>query len=477
MKLPKVLYIIMFVLLVAALACSFGGGDDADDSQNEPEREEVDTDTPEPVEEPTDTPEPAVEEPTEAPVVEEPVEEPEVTGDFYVSNITLYEDDYGDLIVCGLLLNNLDMAVDYIDLDVTVYDAAGNSIYQDTTYTDLVMLASGAESPFSLDTYEELPDASYAEVVVSDYWDNTYDEAVEVVIDNSHVVVDDFMGTYIIGEVYNPNDFPVYLSGLTVAVFWDDGTMKSDAINGALLNYLPAGVYAPFRIELWDVGEEIYDADAYQMFYYDARKTDPVDYNITLNGDPWLYVDYYDGFHMAGEIGNEDEVQLQPYLVGALYDENGMIIDAAEIGIPYPVVPGYLAPFDFTYWGPMDLDPAYFDEIGTYEIFVDYYSTWTSSYEVVDLENFTFTSELQDDGIYVSGTVINDLGVEISSPVVVSYVIDLETDLVFATNYTWIWDDLADGAEVPFELTIYTHSGIDPDNIEIYTFITAEIYE
>ena len=87
MRISKILYVILAVLLIATLACNFITGQGRDDSINDWEQEEVEEDSPETDEEPTLAPEVVeveqeepveeieIEEPTEAPQIEEPVQE------------------------------------------------------------------------------------------------------------------------------------------------------------------------------------------------------------------------------------------------------------------------------------------------------------------------------------------------------------------------------------------------------------------
>ena len=228
---------------------------------------------------------------------------------------------------------------------------------------------------------------------------------------------------------------------------------------------------------MWDVFEEVFDPDASLWFFYDARQTDPIAFDISITDAPWMYFDYYGGFHMAGEAYNAEDVPLKPYLVGVLYDAEGNILDVAKDTVPVYILPEGIAPFDLTFWGPVEMEEGMFDPTTEWFIYVDYYWTWESYNESVFLNNFTFEAVQDDYGISVTGNVINDSGFDLENVIVVVSVVENATDLLFFTANTWLYDDLLDASNVDFEVDVYSDLSINPDEYTVYLMIVGDVIE
>lgn len=432
------------------------------------------TNTPVP---PTNTPEPTAvptEVPTEAPadVPTEAAGEP--TGDIIaIDQVHGFYDLYDTLNVVGLVTNNTSRAIDNIEVEVEIFDAAGASLYKETTYVDLYTIAPGESTPFSLYVFDDIPNAdNFVATVVGNSVTDLERATVDVA--NSVMTIDDDGSVHLTGELVNNTDQPVLINSLAGAVFNANGEIIISESYNVMIRYLDPGDSGPFRVTITGPKDGTADLTDYKI-YIDAEVTNAVTpFNVTVS-DAINYSDDYDDLHLVGQVVNNGDLTLNVYLVAGLYDAEGNVIDAASLTLPFTALkPGEMSPYDFDFWGAVNNTSGLLDKATEYSVQVDAWWTYETSTEMFDLttanDNFTFDSF----GGTLTGQVVNNSGGPIGSATVVVYFVSKETGLVVGMGDTYVYEEIADGASLEYTLYLYPEAGFDLSTVDYFIIVKGQ---
>ena len=426
---------------------------------------------------PTATPEPTLA-PTEAPT--EGSSEPEPTESSTTSDNTIqiaqvhgYYDLYDTLNIVGLVTNNTERAIDNVEIEVEVFDANDASLYAETVYIDLYTLARGETSPFSLAVYEDLPEAdNFVATVVGNSSADVNRATLDV--ENTLLTIDDDGLVHVTGELFNNTAQPIEISALAGAVFDSTGALILAESYNTTIRYLDPGDSGPFRITMTGPNSGSDTITDFEI-YVDAEFTDPIDaLGITI-GDATNYKDSLDYFHLVGEATNNGTKTYNIRLVAGIYDSEGKVVDAAYIDLPInALAPGETSPYDFDYWGPLNTSSSLFDAAETYSIQVDAYWTWETDTELIDLTTQNDTNTFDDFGATFTGEVVNGSGGPIASAIVVVYLVDKQSNVVVATDYTYLYEEIADGKTLEYTIYLDPEVDFDPDSAEYYIIVKGQ---
>jgi hypothetical protein len=330
----------------------------------------------------------------------------------------------------------------------------------------LYNLAPEESSTFSLSIYEDLPEADN---IVAAIVGNSVAELqrLNLTVTNMSLIVDDSGDFHLVGELLNETDFPVIINGLAGATFDSQGEILTANSYSALTRYLDPGESTPFRITMIGPSEGAADVADYQLYLdVEASEEEPV-FALAFS-DAYAYLDTIGGFHLVGEVTNEEELGLNLRLVAGIYDEDGAVLDAASLDLPVSsLLPGESIPYDFDFWGPMSYQTGLFDErADQYSIQVDPYWSWESDAEIVTLSTKDDTQEFRDYVAEFRGTVVNDSDGLVSSVVVLLVVRDSTSGEVIATDYDILFDELAAGESAMYTIYLDTPTDFDPNTAE-----------
>ncbi len=412
--------------------------------------------------------------PTEAPV-ESPTEEATGSSDpiIAIDQVHGFFDIYDTLNVVGLVTNNTDRAVDNVEIEVEVFDASDVSLYTETVYIDLYALAPGETSPFSLYIFDDLPSAdNFVATVVGNSVTDLERATVDVA--NSVMTLDDDGNIHLTGELVNNTDQPVNVSSLAGAVFNANGDLMVSESYNVTIRYLDPGQSGPFRITMTGPDSGTADITDYQV-YIDAEITDPIDpINLTIS-DAVNYLDGFDNLHLVGQLTNDTDKVWSAYLVAGLYDANGMVIDAASLTLPINALkPGEFSPYDFDFWGPTDSTAGLMDAATEYTVQIDAYWTWETSTELLDMTTANDVNEFDDFGGTFTGQVVNNTGGPIDAMTIVVYLVDKESGVIVATDYTYLYEEIADGGTLDYTVYLDPEDGFDINTAEYYIIVKGE---
>ncbi|MCA9921002.1 MAG: FxLYD domain-containing protein, partial [Anaerolineales bacterium] len=337
-------------------------------------------------------------------------ETPAADGELTVTALRGYEDIFGNLHVVGLLTNQSARAVDGVEVEIDVLDAAGNSLYTEIAWMSLYKIGPGETSPFRLAIYDDLSgvDSFTANIV-----GQSVAEFERATIEVRGVVrtIDDDGNVHITGEMVNNGSEPAAINNVAAATFDGAGEIVTADSSIVKIGYLEPGESGPFRVFMYgpaDGTDNIVD----HAVYVDAITTSPeTAWAITFSEENRVYIDRYDDVHLVGEVTNGSEENLDIRLLAAFYDADGNVLDADTFSMPLDLAPGDSLPFDIVGgWAPLEHTTGLPDRVAGYSIRWDPYWTWTSSEITVDLTTSDDTQELDDGKATFTGQIVNSSG-------------------------------------------------------------------
>jgi hypothetical protein len=317
MKNKKTIYFFIPLLLLLTISCTCGAPK-LSNLMSENELKDIVGDVESELEIPavTSSEEPAVDTENSEPVMENNT----TGGDIEVVLTTHFKYDSWTTIV-GLMRNNTNTAVSSVDMSVILYDVDGKIIATESVYPLLSMIPSGETIPFNASSDSWGDFASY-EFVLDDYYETDQELVSDVSIVNEHIEYGDY-STTIIGEVQNNSDQTVTWVNVA-AVAYDENGILLDTMNAyVMLDMIPAGDKAPFRMYFnnnWD------NIGNYDLFLQASPTVDSipdltvVDYEVSED-------DYSTTF--SGTVKNNSGVDLSyAQIVASFYDASGQIVAA-----------------------------------------------------------------------------------------------------------------------------------------------------
>jgi hypothetical protein len=470
MKITRSHFLVIFVLTLAlaTFACSALSSEEPT-LPPPPTLEVIPTEPP-----PTSPPEPTATQPEPTPPPAKPTEPIEEEG-IYVNTVSGFYDSNDNLVVVGLVTNNTDRAVDYVELEIEALDTNEAVIYTDTTYADVNSLAPGETSSFSMNTYEDLATADQVTAIVIANGATELDRA-ELEVRGVRVAVDDWGYGYLTGELVNNTGEAVLLNSLAGA-FWDvnDELITADSYSVSM-RYFDPGAIGPFRINLdWPKDESIEEV-TYSM-YIDAEFTDPEDFlPLTISDTFNVYTDYWDSLHLVGDITNEGDEHWSVSLIAGIYNAEGDVLDAAEVSLDVSQLPpGEMLPFDFDWWGPIGGVEGMVDEAVRFVVQVERYWTWTTETRYKSIGTEDDAVDFDGSEYTFTGQLVNDTDGTLEGTIVLIYLVDNATDQVLAMGSDWEYDEMAVGSKLAYEISIDVEDGFDDSNVTMVTISLGEL--
>ncbi len=391
---------------------------------------------------------------------------PDLTNDLKVTSVRGYITHQGSLEVVGLVNNQSDIGVSFVQLEVEGFDSAGNSLFKENAFAIMEYLAPGEASPFMLYIADgSLPVQDYHVAVVGYHPDVI--ERATVNIAHERMVIDDHGDIFIVGSLINQNDFPVIVNSLGVATFDSVGQIITANAHSVLMRYLAPGQVGFFRV-MMNGPRDGTSQISRSVVYIDAQRSEPqpeIPFTIVASRD---YLDTFGSFHLVGEVTNRSESHYKVNLLAAIYDSNGEVIDASDLGLPFAVIaPGESVPFDFSHWGPLNTKEGLLVTAEHFVVYIDYYWTWIPTSEVIELPLEDQREDFGDDEATFSGKVVNNAGSPLSSATIVVALKDIQENKIMATNYDFIYEEMLVGAAYDYIVTIPLWEGFERNALQV----------
>ena len=409
------------------------------------------------------------------PVVVE-TETPTPKNELAIDMVHGYQDAYGSWIVVGLVTNYTDRDADSIEVEVSILDADGNSLYTDAAWVMLYKLAPGETTPFRMSVSDDLVgvESFQAEIVGKS---TAEIERPEIEVRGVVMITDDSGNVHISGEIVNTGDEPAEIDDVAAATFDENGQIVTADASSVYISYLDPGESGPFRVFAYGPAEgveNITDKD----IYINANVTEPLEDIPLAFGEHHAYLDQWDTVHLIGEIENKGEEPLSVIMVGAFYDEDGNVLDAESYSLPVDLAPGEMLPFDMnTGWIALENKTGMMERVSRYRIIWDAGWTWVSSETTIDIKTANDEQEFVDEGITFTGQIVNNSGKILDKAVVIISVRDKDTGELIATDYSSVYDDMDPGGKADYYVRIEfpADSGYDESNVDYVIIVKGEL--
>lgn len=389
------------------------------------------------------------------------------SGIITILNTSSYDDGYGTFFVIGELRNDGAVALQNIQLRITIRDFEGKSILVDpfsniieselfNPYLDMLFPGQVSGFEYSLEAQAGTP-ASYE----ISYFASEISSAVpgNVEVENAQFLNDTYGFSYIVGELVNREVFPIQIVGLAGAVLDTDGKPISSNNTLHMVKYLAAaGSHngrdrVPFMISMYGS----FAPNTSWTTYITAIKSDfipeaPVALQVTNE-----YLDTYGYYHLIGTIQNKGTEQISFYIQGGLYDSGGRVLDANYYALPINLDPNATQPFDMVYWNLVNRNDELQTRIASHTVQIDPAWVKSTSYEHYTLEVSDISEEKEENGIWrFHGSVINDCGKPLAYEVVFISITDDRSRLVATSQQTLYPEDqvIAAGVSTAFDMEI-----------------------
>lgn len=406
-----------------------------------------------------------------------------------VTNIHGYQDADGFFSyyhIVGSVQNGADTAVNNIELALTAKDAEGKTLLRDYSGNPvesiiinpiLWTLEPGQSSPFAYSFSLDNGQPQTFDVELINYA-TTEARAVQVEVQHGQMVSGDDGLIYITGELVNLGDTRLDIKGLAGAALDKDNNVVAANTYQAGTGYLaPAGDARsndriPFRFSLIGPAPT---AETWAV-YADASPAQAEEVIPLELSEPNTYVDAEGSVHVVGSVTNQAEDTVELYLLAGLYAEDGTVLDAQVISLPYALQPGQSVPYSLNDFDGVDNVAGRSDKIAQTKVWVTT-AMPNNNYEHVSLNTKNDQQE-QADGVWsFSGEVINSSDKTLSWATVVVALYDQEGQLL-ATLDTDIYGEtglMEPGSTTAYTLDLNMPANLDPANVTVKTLVQGMV--
>jgi len=450
-------------LLVAVLACSFGGASTA-------------------------TPTAVPPSPPTVPATANPVPTTSSSGAVNIVSTNSFVDQYGYFNLVGEITNNTDSTISSVELEVQLADASGNTLLTDDSgnpipsdqaYPFLDAIGPGDSSPFvySFDTSQGTP-ATYNVTVVSEQTISS--ERASLDTDNVQIVSDNSGTYYLSGELVNQGDQWAHISNLAGGVLNDANDILSAGQTGTYTSELaPTGDASgrdrtPFVVDFSDPGGNV----SQWSLWWDAEvDNSAMDYPVVVNLTNGYFDDLGD-FHVVGTLTNNADQPLNTIAVAGLYGADGTVLDADYEFSPYPLPVGVDVPFDISYFGNVNYNQSQANLVDSYTVQVDEWNTYPPSSDYASLSSTDETIQKDTAQWTVNGTFVNSSTSNVSGVTVLVAVYDAQNNLV-ATGNSYITPNgnfFTSNDTGSYSITIYFDPNADLSGYHTETTVVGDVY-
>lgn len=410
---------------------------------------------------------------------------PEVT----VTNVYGYQDAdsfFSYYHIVGSVYNGADSAVNNVELALTAKDAEGNTLLRDysgnpvesiTINPLLWTLEPGQSSPFAYSFSLDNGQPQTFDVKLINYA-ATEARAAQVEVQHDQMVSGDDGMLYITGELVNLGETRLDIKGLAGAALDKDNNVVAANTYEAGAGYLaPAGDARgndriPFRFNLTGPAPT---AETWAV-YVDASPTQTEEVVPLELSEPYTYVDAEGSVHVVGSVTNQAEDTIELYLLAGLYAEDGTVLDAEVINLPYALQPGQSVPYSLNDFSGVDSVAGQIDKIAYTKVWVTT-AMPNNNYEYVSLNTENDRQE-QADGVWsFSGEVANNSDKQLSWATVVVALYDQQGQLL-ATGDTDIYGEtglIEAQSTTAYELDLNLPVDLDPAKVTVKTLVQGMV--
>jgi len=384
-----------------------------------------------------------------------------------------YRDRLDGWRVVGLLVNQTGRDVDAVEIEIRALDALHRVLYQDTVFTHLFNIPEGETSSFTLAIFDKIEGVDRFEAQVVGSSTAQIDRAT-VDVRKTSLRVDDAGDIHVTGELVNHGDRPVELRGLAAAVFDAEGQLITTERLDVAIRYLAPGEDGPFRVSAigpLDGGRQ----PATFVVYRDVVYASPLDVLPVAIAEPVDFRDDSGDFHLAGEVANGGAQMLDIYLIAALYDAGGNVVDVTGGGLPIGVInAGETMPYGFHFWDVVNHSEEAYQAVVNYTIQVDRFWSSLEADPLIPLATEDNVHEFAEDKAKFTGMVVNASGDLVDGATVVIFLREKESGRVVGVGQDFLFDEMPAGERLPYLIYVDFPIGTHADAVDVFILVQGE---
>jgi hypothetical protein len=404
-----------------------------------------------------------------------------------ITSLSSYKDAGGNFHVVGEIKNDEKSPLTSIGLTLTIQDASGNSLLNDSSgarvdsltispMLDTLLPQQSAPFDYLLSSDAGVPDKYDVKISST----NTGDmESASLVIQNAQMKAEAGGMVYLTGEIVNKGNTPVQIYNLAGALLDKDKKVIAAASTYNLSTYLlPAGDkyqedHTPFSIAIDNPGNPISYTTYLEANQVEPRGASHLDLNIINN-----YFDGNDRFHIIGSLTNNSDGPLSTFLIGGLYAKDGTVLDADAAVTPIDIPAGQSLPYDISDFGNVNNNKDEAALVDNFTVQVDRSATLHPSTESVALKTSNEQLDKSSDPTWqLNGQITNTSNKTLSKETVMIAVYDAKNELV-ASDWTVITPasgSIAPGETSSFNLYVSLDPKSDRGSLTYKTFAAGDV--
>jgi hypothetical protein len=363
----------------------------------------------------------------------------------------------GDWVVLGLLENRSDILIAEIQIKILRRDDQGDLLDEKWISPLLQHVAPGGKTPFSAN-FLALGSKPTVEIEIhsiasADFLDADVDfEIISKIPTNGG-------DTAILGQVENPNPFPVNIDGLGLAAQNSEGELVAITQHSLSLSQLKPGEASPVLIML-EQGMRDFEL----ISYISASKTTPTNANKKITSEaPRLMFTQQGIPFVVGKVRNDGSQPLHVVIILTIEEEDE-VLTVGELVLPAPLEPGDTLAYsaaDFPGLMTQMRKRSSTQEDLNIRVLLDLRRSSPSILQPTSLDVEIHLFEPIGSSIVLRGMVTNPTDVELEQAVVMAAVHSTEGELLTA-GWVITEERLAPGAASQFILPLNYPEDRDP---------------
>lgn len=378
---------------------------------------------------------------------------PSLSGDeIEVVDSNLVQDMFGSWVFSALIKNTADYPVGNLKAELECMDSTETVIYSGSLTETQSELPPMGTMPVQTSMTEASGMIDQCEFNVSQLF-QLETETASVEIQGLKLTKHSSGVTQISGKIQNSTQAPVLLQSIRSALYVNDElfvVLECDVCP----SYLREGERGAFRHSFFGTLPGSIEVGDVETFVAAQSFIVLEGLEVLVDVDKVAFMDNFHTYHILGSVQNQLEESLNITLHGALYDQQGRVLDAATTEVvPHTIGPGMVGFYDLRFGGPHTdaLDP---DMITEMEVRVERLRSQRLSdpIDIVPLNLIETEASINNSsGIFI-GQVINETEVAVSYVEVVIAVLDPSSTKIIGLGHHTLNVGLLPGEAEEFQI-------------------------
>lgn len=171
----------------------------------------------------------------------------------FLRNFTAYEDSLDAIWIVGEVVNPYPFPVEFVEITARYFSASGTLLATDFTYSDLLTIPAGSDSPFSVLLFDPPPGIATYDLVITDFdTDIFFPAPVGLTAQVTNSYIDGIGIRHDVGIVTNNSGFTYEFTQIYIAYYNAAGQVIRTDFTYADPDLLGPGQSGTFEVLEWD---------------------------------------------------------------------------------------------------------------------------------------------------------------------------------------------------------------------------------